>query len=179
MTMLSKQGLLTLFVLTAYLGPWWLAGRPFGWGALVFAALLIWISIEDLDRFLVPDAASGGLVLSGAIHLVLTGTPGFTSAVAASAFWAGAFVLVAIGHRVGRGFDGLGFGDAKLMAGIGLWLGWTAAVWTVLTATLAAAVAQITLRALGRSRPDAPVPGAIAFGPFLCLSAWAFWLKGP
>ena len=76
------------------------------------------------------------------------------------------------------GRDALGLGDVKLMAGVGAWLGIVAPIHVVLLSSVAALGTMIVVTATrGRSVRDLPGTG-IAFGPFICLSAWAIWVWG-
>jgi leader peptidase (prepilin peptidase)/N-methyltransferase len=84
-------------------------------------------------------------------------------------FWA----LMA-GYRRWRGRDGLGFGDVKLAAVAGAWLGWVTIFAVVELATLAALGAYLAHRYLHRRplRASAFLP----FGAFLAPAIWIGWL---
>ena len=79
-------------------------------------------------------------------------------------------------YRRLRGRDGLGQGDAKLLAAAGAWLGAAALPQVILIAALAALAAALCLRLAG-VRLDAR--SALPFGPFLALAPWLLWLYGP
>lgn len=87
---------------------------------------------------------------------------------------AGYAVLAAVGQAYAwvRGRDGLGLGDAKLLAVAGAWLGWRALPGVVLLAC-AGGLTWAALRLLRRGRPGLEEP--IAFGLPLCGAIWA-WL---
>ena len=81
------------------------------------------------------------------------------------------FASVAAGYRALRGREGLGGGDAKLLAAAGAWLGWQALPQVMLLGAVAALVGAGVLR-LARD-------GArLAFGPWLALAIWLVWLYG-
>ncbi|MES0863754.1 A24 family peptidase [Ruegeria sp. SCPT10] len=151
---------------------------PLNWMALPFAALLIWISVWDFMTFEIPDAAALLLVVSGAAALY--GSPGLLliDRISGAILWPLLFWGVAELYLKTRGVHGLGFGDVKLMAGIGIWCGAYATTYIVLTAALAglavlslfAVVQSTSVKDIGQSK--------VAFGPFLCLSAWSIWLYG-
>ena len=86
------------------------------------------------------------------------------------------FALVAYLYRAIRGFDGLGLGDAKLLAGLGMWISWQGLPTLVLSAAVAC-LAFVLVRALWRRKiiQTERVP----FGPFLALAGWIVWLYGP
>ena len=76
--------------------------------------------------------------------------------------------------RLLTGKEGMGYGDFKLLAALGAWLGWRMLLPTVLIAAAVGAVAGIVLlgvRGQNRSTP-------IAFGPFLAASGWLMLMFG-
>jgi len=75
-----------------------------------------------------------------------------------------------------RGREGLGQGDAKLLAAAGAWLGAYALPQVILVAALAALLAAAALRLSGR---EIRALSALPFGPFLAVAIWALWLFGP
>jgi leader peptidase (prepilin peptidase)/N-methyltransferase len=87
-------------------------------------------------------------------------------------------VLVAIrwSYRAWRGREGLGLGDAKLLAAAGAWLGWLPLPSVVLIACGAA----FALFAVEKwVRRDESFDGRIPFGAALCSAIWIVWLYGP
>jgi leader peptidase (prepilin peptidase)/N-methyltransferase len=68
----------------------------------------------------------------------------------------------------------MGYGDFKLLAALGAWLGWQALVPIVLIASVAGAVAGLALIARGDHARDTP----IAFGPWLAIAGWLVMLWG-
>jgi leader peptidase (prepilin peptidase)/N-methyltransferase len=75
-----------------------------------------------------------------------------------------------------RGREGLGQGDAKLLAAAGAWLGAVALPQVILVAALSALLVAAALRLSGRTMH---AHSALPFGPFLALAIWALWLFGP
>ena len=149
-----------------------------GWQTVTLFLPLLWATLSDLRRFEIPDGASLLLAGGGALSTWLLAPGLFLPHFLAALAWSALFASVLLLHRRARGLEGLGWGDVKLIFGIALWLGWDGTVLCVLVAALAGAGTQVALAAAGRQRADAPVPGAIAFGPFLCLSAGTIWLLG-
>jgi leader peptidase (prepilin peptidase) / N-methyltransferase len=84
--------------------------------------------------------------------------------------------LVAYGYRWMRGREGLGLGDAKLLAAAGAWVGASGLPSVVAGGALGALIAaggiMLTGVRLGRT-------SALPFGPFLALATWLVWLVGP
>jgi len=173
----KRLGLVALH-LGAYGGVAALAGVLDPWmGA--FAALLIWVSVVDIERFEVPDLAVVGLVGIGLARLALVAPRDlWWEHLAGGLVWPALFGLVAGLYRRQRGQHGLGLGDVKLMAGIGLWCGFGATVDVVLAAALAGMAVMLVVTVLRRQSISDLGQSAIAFGPFLCLSAWAVFVTG-
>ena len=84
--------------------------------------------------------------------------------------------LIASVYRRVRGREGLGLGDAKLLAAAGAWLGWQALPSVVLIAA-ACGLALALATALGGGKLG--WTSRIAFGPHLALAFWLVWLFGP
>ena len=144
--------------------------------AMILGLLLVWVSVIDVERFEIPDTASVLLALTGAIFAYQAGRITFFDHVAAGLLWAGLFWLVAYSYARWRGWQGLGFGDVKLMFGIGLWLGTASTPAVVFGASIAGIVTILMMSVCGRAPIKEMGKTGIAFGPFLCLSAWVIWL---
>lgn len=157
------------------------------WGALLLCCLLI-----DYNYFLLPDSLTLGLLALGIAGSAasLTGLPVLQSllgtACGGSALW-----LVAWGYKKATGRDGMGLGDIKLFAALGAWLGLAALPWVLLGASLAGLLWGLGLgwvqryaHTSPRAHPPAPMaalgldPAAIAFGPYLVISAVACQVLG-
>jgi leader peptidase (prepilin peptidase)/N-methyltransferase len=72
--------------------------------------------------------------------------------------------------------EGIGLGDAKLLAAAGAWVGWIGLPSVVLIASLLALAGALILGLRGR-RLSGEI--SIAFGPALCAGLWLVWLYGP
>ena len=141
----------------------------FGWWLLALA----WI---DLERWLLPNALTLPLIVAGLAAAALF-DPGAVvdRALAAAIGYLGLRALAAI-YRAARGRDGLGGGDAKLLAAAGAWVGLAALPQVILAAALAALAGAAALSVAG-ARLTAH--SALPFGPFLAAAIWAVWLLGP
>jgi leader peptidase (prepilin peptidase)/N-methyltransferase len=84
------------------------------------------------------------------------------------------FATIAFAYVRLRGFEGLGMGDAKLMAALGAWLGWQGLPTALLFAAFTA-LAYVLARSLAGRRVTDPIP----FGTFLALGGWLVWMFGP
>ncbi|MFM7626946.1 MAG: prepilin peptidase, partial [Gammaproteobacteria bacterium] len=76
--------------------------------------------------------------------------------------------------RLATGKEGMGYGDFKLLAALGAWLGWQALLPIVLIASVTGALVGIALM-VGRGHGrDHPIP----FGPFLAVAGWIVLMWG-
>lgn len=153
-------------------------------GAMVLVWILIALSFIDLDHKILPDSITiPGLWLG----LILNSFNTFVSL--RSALWgavAGYLFLWAVyqAFRLLTGKEGLGYGDFKLLALLGAWLGALDLVPIILLASVIGAVTGIGLIVSGRQKRSDPLP----FGPFLAAAGIlalaygsqlnAFWLVG-
>jgi leader peptidase (prepilin peptidase)/N-methyltransferase len=89
-----------------------------------------------------------------------------TSAVIGAA--AGYLVLWAVfwAYKLATGKEGMGYGDFKLLAAIGAWLGWKMLPLVILLSSFVGAVVGIALIVLARRGRNVPIP----FGPYLALA---------
>lgn len=145
---------------------------------LCLGALLLWGSVVDFDRFELPDFGALGLAVLGAVRLLVDPGVLVLDHLLGLVLWPALFWLVAIQYLRWRGANGLGFGDVKLMAGIGICLGFSATTYVVMAASVSAMLTLAAFALLHRSTNDQFRQRAIAFGPFLCFSTWVVWLFG-
>jgi leader peptidase (prepilin peptidase)/N-methyltransferase len=82
--------------------------------------------------------------------------------------------LVYWGYRLFTGKDGMGYGDFKLLAALGAWLGWYMLPLIVLLSSAVGAVVGVLLILLRGHQRDKPIP----FGPFLALAGFIALLYG-
>ncbi|HSD43993.1 MAG TPA: A24 family peptidase [Burkholderiales bacterium] len=148
--------------LTAYAA--WRFG--FGWqafGAMLFVWCMVALTFIDVDTQLLPDAITLPLLWAGLL-INLRGTfVDLASAVIGAV--AGYLVLWSVywAFKLATGKEGMGFGDFKLLAAIGAWLGWKMLPLVILASSFVGAVVGIALMILARRGRDVPIP----FGPYL------------
>ncbi|MBB2176163.1 prepilin peptidase [Gluconacetobacter johannae] len=148
------------------------AASPFPvWGGCVFGWGLLTLGAIDLACLRLPDILTLPLVAAG---LAMAAPQGVASVLwhgGAAVLGYGAFRAISLLYRRVRGHDGLGLGDAKLLAAGGAWLGLQALPHVVL---LAALVTLCGAAIAGRGRLDRGQ--AVPFGPGLALAMWGIWL---
>lgn len=142
---------------------------------LVLAMILLALSIVDFSRGILPNSLTLLLGLFGLLQSMIVGRPTSLDALIGSLSCASLLLGLAVAFRQLRGTDGLGFGDIKLGAAAGLWLGWEPIPWMLLIASVLALVFVLT-RALWLRRLDRFE--RTAFGPFLSAGVLASWASG-
>ncbi len=134
----------------------------------LFLCCLLLQSLIDYDWQLLPDKIS--CIMAGAGFFYAAYFQKNLTAAAAGLAAAGGIMLLLF--LLSRG--GMGFGDVKLAAVLGLWLGAEKALLCLLLAFVGGGITGILLLLTGRCRRRE----AIAFGPFLCLGGAAAMLWG-
>jgi leader peptidase (prepilin peptidase)/N-methyltransferase len=153
----------------------WYAGA-----ALLLTWFLIALSVIDFDTQLLPDNMTLPLMWIGLL-LSLVGTvpeiglpPDTRSSIIGAV--AGYLSLWSVYHlfRLITGKEGMGYGDFKLFAALGAWLGWQMLPLIILLSALTGAVVGIALIVVrGRDR-NIPIP----FGPYLAAAGWIALMWG-
>ena len=150
------------------------------WGLPLLAYLLLtWSLIAlagiDIDTQLLPDDITLPLLWAGLLFNLLSGAVALPDAVLGAA---GGYLLLWSIYwlfKLATGKEGMGFGDFKLLAALGAWLGWQALpVIILLSSTVGAVLGALilTLRGQGRSQP-------LPFGPYLAAAGWVCLLWDP
>ena len=149
--------------------------------ALGITWTLVAISMIDADHQIIPDSLVLPLLWAGLVASLFSpvGGPGalFVSpreAIVGAA--AGYLSLWSVYHlfRLLTGKEGMGYGDFKLLAALGAWLGWTALPMIIVMSAFVGAVVGIALIALRGHDRNVPIP----FGPFLAAAGWIVMLFG-
>lgn len=136
---------------------------------LVAVALFLLIAIAEIDRRtgFIPDALSMSFLWLGLLANLDGRFAPLDHAVVGAVAGYGAFAVIGQLYRRLRGRDGLGDGDAVLLAGVGAWCGWAVLPLVVLIGAAATLVWVALRRLAGRKLA---LEDAIAFGPGLCFS---------
>jgi leader peptidase (prepilin peptidase)/N-methyltransferase len=133
-----------------------------GWTLLALA----WV---DLGHMRLPDALTLPLLVLGLLTQAATASEQFAAYVVGAIVGYVTFKGIAVGYRALRGRDGLGGGDAKLLAVAGAWVGWTELPDVVLLAALLGIAAAVICRASGQAMTAVT---ALPFGPCLAIALW-------
>ncbi|WP_438971617.1 prepilin peptidase [Methylophaga sp.] len=143
----------------------------FSWacfGALLLTWSLIALTFIDLDHQLLPDKITLPLVWLGLFFNLFGLYTDLASSVIGAL--AGYLSLWSIYHlfRLATGKEGMGYGDFKLLAALGAFMGWQLLPVIVLLSSLVGAVVGITLIVVRKHQRDIPIP----FGPYLAAAGW-------
>ncbi len=174
-----------LVELTSGLLSAWVAWH-FGFEVTAFCALLVtWTLIAltgiDIDHQLLPDTLTLPLMWLGLLAAVAFGpvaglslpVSGTDAIIGASAGYMSLWVVYQV-FRLVTGKEGMGYGDFKLFAALGAWLGWKVLPLIILLSAATGAVLGILMIVLrGRDRA-APLP----FGPYLAAAGWIAMMYG-
>ena len=145
---------------------WRMGFSPAAAGALVFTWAMIALAFIDLDTFILPDDITLPLLWAGLLFNIAGGYTDLTSAVIGAAAGYLSLWLVFWIFKFATGKEGMGYGDFKLLAAIGAWLGWKMLPLVILLSSFVGAVVGILLIVLARRGRDVPIP----FGPYLAIA---------
>ena len=165
--------LLSLVVAATY-GPSW---------QMAFALPVTWtllaLSLIDIDHKLLPDTMTLPLLWAGLLaSLVTTDGNVIFSDVSSSVIGAAAGYLslwsVYQLFKLITGKEGMGYGDFKLLAALGAWVGWQLLPLIILLSAAVGAIVGIAMILLGGNSRETPIP----FGPYLAAAGWIALLWG-
>jgi leader peptidase (prepilin peptidase)/N-methyltransferase len=145
-----------------------------GLAALVFTWSLIALTMIDFDTYLLPDDITLPLLWLG---LIANSFNTFTDL--PSALWgaiAGYLSLWSVYKlfKLLTGKEGMGYGDFKLLAALGAWMGWQMLPQIILLSSLVGAVIGISLIVIRGRDKNIPIP----FGPYLAIAGWIAFVWG-
>jgi leader peptidase (prepilin peptidase)/N-methyltransferase len=148
--------------------------------ALALTWALVALSVIDLDHQLLPDAITLPLLWAGlAFQLFASGAasatfPGLEAGVAGAIAGYVSLWLLYHGFRLVTGKEGMGYGDFKLFAALGAWLGWQMLPLIILLSAFTGAVTGVAMIVTGRQAREKPIP----FGPYLAAAGFIALLWG-
>ncbi|MDO6570314.1 A24 family peptidase [Gilvimarinus sp. 2_MG-2023] len=149
----------------------------FNWtalGVLVFTWALLTLTVIDFDTQLLPDSITLPLLWLGLIvnyFGLITDLP--------SALWGAIFGYLSLWSifwlfKLLTGKEGMGYGDFKLLAALGAWMGWQMLPLIVILSSFVGAAIGISLIVIKGRDKNIPIP----FGPYLAIAGWIAMLWG-
>lgn len=151
----------------------------FGW-ATAFALVLTWgliaLTFIDADTTLLPDDLTLPLLWLGLIANLIGVFPEVSLRDAIIGAIAGYLSLWSIYwlFKLVTGKEGMGYGDFKLLAALGAWMGWKALLPIVLLSSAVGAIVGVVLIVMARRGREIPIP----FGPYLATAGFIVLLTG-
>ncbi len=156
----------------------------FSWesaAAIILTWALITISVIDIDHQIIPDSISLPFVWIGLILSLFNPVAGAdvlfidakTAIVGALAGYLSLWTIYQL-FRLMTGKEGMGYGDFKLLAVLGAWLGWQMLPLIILLSAVVGAAVGITMIVVSRHDRNIPIP----FGPYLAAAGWIAMLWG-
>ena len=169
---LVELGTAALFAALA----WQVGPKPATLMWCAVAAALLALSLIDWDTTVLPDALTLPLLWAGLVAAALGWVPELTLVQSLAGAAAGYLSLWSVYwlFKLTTGKEGMGYGDFKLLAALGAWLGWQAILPIVLMASVLGAVIGLVMKAAGALREGRFVP----FGPFLAGGGLVVMLVG-
>lgn len=146
--------------------------------ALLGAVLLTWaliaLTMIDVEHQLLPDDITLPLMWLGLLFNLQTTYVSISDAVIGA--MAGYLTLWTIYQtfKLLTGKEGMGYGDFKLLAALGAWLGWQMLPEIILLSSLVGALCGIALMLIKRRGKEIPIP----FGPYLAVAGWLALIFG-
>ncbi len=148
-----------------------ITGQAFA--VVLFSWILLILTAIDIDHQLLPDHLTLPLLWAGLAWNSLTGIVALNDAVWGAI--AGYLTLWSVYwlFKLLTGKEGMGFGDFKLLAALGAWLGWQSLPLIIILSSVVGAVLGSVILAINRKKQGTPIP----FGPYLAIAGWIamFW----
>jgi leader peptidase (prepilin peptidase)/N-methyltransferase len=166
----AVTGLIVAFVL----GPSWQTVA-----ALFFTWTLLALALIDIDHKLLPDSMTLPLLWAGIVLSLapVGGAPPFadlqSSVIGAVAGYLALWSVYWV-FKLVTGKEGMGYGDFKLLAALGAWLGWQMLPLVILLSAAVGTVIGVAMIVLGGRSRHNPIP----FGPYLAAAGWIALLWG-
>lgn len=149
---------------------------PAGLAWCGFSAALVALAFIDWDTTLLPDGITLPLLWAGLLAATLKWVPmPLEDAVLGATAGYLSLWLVYWGFKLATGKEGMGYGDFKLFAALGVWFGWQALIPIILMSSIIGAAVGIGMKLFGGLREG----GYIPFGPFLVGAGISAMVFGP
>ena len=138
------------------------------WIRIYLIAILVYLAYYDLRTFRLPDVITLPLILLGLLFNSLSNQRfiSFQDAIIGAILGYTCLWLLNLLYRIVKKQDGVGMGDAKLLAALGAWLGWFALPSILLMASLTGLIGGIIWLQWNKQNHRSAFP----FGPFLAIA---------
>jgi leader peptidase (prepilin peptidase)/N-methyltransferase len=145
-----------------------------GAAGLGFTYALIAAAFIDLDTMYLPDSITLPLLWAGlAANLAGTFVPLSSAVIGAMAGYLSLWSIYWV-FKLLTGKEGMGYGDFKLLAVLGAWMGWTIVPGAILLSSVVGAVVGVTLIVVRGHERQIPIP----FGPYIAAAGWLCLIWG-
>lgn len=142
--------------------------------ALIFTWALVSLTMIDAKTQLLPDNITLPLLWLG----IIVNTADLYTDLESSVFGAiaGYLILWSIYKlfKLITGKEGMGYGDFKLLAALGAWMGWMMLPQIILLSSLVGAIIGVTMIVISKHDKSVPIP----FGPYLAIAGWIAFIWG-
>lgn len=142
------------------------------WPALIFSGYLIVMALIDFDQQFLLDDLTLGLLWLGLIANHFGFYTSLENALFGAVFgYLSLWIIAKLFYLISKR-EGMAYGDFKLLAALGAWLGWQSLPLVLLVSCLAGIVMSVILHCFKRIHLRHPIP----FGPYLALAGWLYLL---
>ncbi|SNR66868.1 prepilin peptidase [Desulfurobacterium atlanticum] len=129
---------------------------------------LIAISFIDIKELQVPVKPCYFTMVFGMAFSIFTKTNTFIDSILGASLGAGIILFIIETYYIIKGKEGMGYGDANILATIGAFLGWKKVFFVIMLASMVGAVVGILISIKEKKHGDTPIP----FGPFLSIGGY-------
>lgn len=142
--------------------------------ALLFTWVLIALTLIDLKKQLLPDSMTIPLLWLGIFISFYDVFTDLKSSVIGA--MAGYLILWSVYHlfKLLTRKEGMGYGDFKLLAALGAWVGYSYLPQIILISSVVGSIIGISMMVMGKTKQQQPIP----FGPYLAMAGWIALLWG-
>ena len=145
-----------------------------GLGFILATWLLVAMTFIDFDKMLLPDTLTLSLLWIGLGISLSSETLSPNSAILGAMLGYLSLYSVYYVFKLLTGKEGMGFGDFKLLAALGAWVGWQQLPVIILFSSLVGAIVGIIIMLLSKKDSNLAIP----FGPYLAAAGWLTMLYG-
>ena len=142
--------------------------------ALFFTWTLIALTLIDLKKLLLPDSITLPLLWLGITLSMFNVFTDLKSSIIGAI--AGYLILWLVYHlfKLLTKKEGMGYGDFKLLAALGAWIGFSFLPQIILVSSVVGSIVGISMLVIGKTKQQQPIP----FGPYLATAGWIALLWG-